>query len=116
LKTIPRQFFRRFTQEASSACERLSPTVAAILYHIILWVKKINTQHIVVLSEFMPVRGIYSRRSSHLCIGYQNQARSGVVRNRIRKTGQEINQISVTFFGQVSGKFPCLLGGGKSGE
>ncbi len=32
----------------------LRPTLAAILYHIILWVKKIITQYIVVLSDFWP--------------------------------------------------------------
>jgi hypothetical protein len=37
------------------------PTLTPILYHTMLWVKKIITQYIVVLSEFMPVRGTYLR-------------------------------------------------------
>jgi hypothetical protein len=40
------------------------PTLAVILYHIILWVKKIITQHIVVLSEMRPEPGTYLRDST----------------------------------------------------
>ncbi len=50
----------------------LRPTLASILYHIILWVKKIVTLYIVVLSELMSVRGTNSR---HLTIVFVKRVR-----------------------------------------